>query len=231
VAEHDDLLVRLTSVMASQDPLIPLSGRLCHSYRVLAGAHGAAITVHYESPSRVTLCATDEVAARLEDLQDVLGEGPGHSAATSGQIEMCLVPAPASSRWSIFADAAQDVVDSAVLHAVPMHPGADIFGVVTLYQSPQLRSALDLDRGDLQFLANVVGVALVGEGADLDDLLGGPWANRSQVHLATGMVVAQLKVGPDDALALLRAHAYAHQTTLSDLAAAVVERRIRFPIH
>jgi hypothetical protein len=32
-------------------------------------------------------------------------------------------------------------------------------------------------------------------------------------------------------LALLRAHAYAQQTTLSELASDIVERRVRFPIH
>lgn len=229
MAQFDELLRRLTAAVTTRDQDVPLSGRLCDSYRELAGAKGAAITVRYEEPARVTLCATDDRAARLEDLQDVLGEGPGHSAATSGQIELCLVPANASSRWSIFADAAQDVVSSAAIHAIPMHPETDVFGVITLYQSPQPGHALELERGELQFLANVVGAALINEGASLPDLDEGPWASRSQIHVATGMIVVQMRISPDDALALLRAHAYAHQTTLSDLAAAIVERRVRFP--
>jgi hypothetical protein len=230
VEQFGDLVVRLTAAIAARDAGAPLSDRLCDSYRELAGANGAAITVRYEEPERVTLCATDDRAAQLEDLQDVLGEGPGHSAAVSGQIELCLVPATASSRWSIFVDAAQDVVSSAAIHAIPMHPESAVFGVITLYQSPQPDVALELGRNELQFLANVVGAALVSEGASLDDLNTGPWASRAKVHQATGMVVAQMKIGPDDALALLRAHAYAQQMTLTDLASAIVERRVRFPV-
>lgn len=231
MAQLGDLLVRLTAAVAARGSDEPLSGRLCDSYRELAGAQSAAITVHYEEPARVTLCATDEFSAQLEDLQDVLGEGPGHSASTSGQIETCVVPAGASSRWSIFVDAAQDVVRSATIHAIPMHPDRDVFGVITLYQGPpQPQPALELHRHELQFLANVVGAALVTDGAAQDEVDTGPWASRAEVHQATGMVVAQLKISPDDALAMLRAHAFAHQTTLSDLAAAVVDRRVRFPI-
>jgi hypothetical protein len=42
------------------------------------------------------------------------------------------------------------------------------------------------------------------------------------------MVVAQLGVGVDDALALLRAHAYAHERKLTDIAKDVVDRRLDF---
>jgi hypothetical protein len=42
------------------------------------------------------------------------------------------------------------------------------------------------------------------------------------------MVVVQMRVSPDDALALLRAHAYGQQTTLGEIAQAVIERRISF---
>jgi len=227
VAQLSDLLHRLTGAITSRDPGQPLSTRLCDAYRELAGAEGAALTVNYESPNRVTLCTTNEVAHRLEDLQDVVGEGPGHSAAVSGQIEVCTVPATASSRWSIFVEAAQDLVRSAVIHAVPMHPDREVFGVITLYQDGG-GQRLALERAQLQFLANVVGAALVGD-TDATDATTGPWASRARIHQATGMVVAQMHVSPDDALAVLRAHAYGQQTTLSEIASAVVERRIKFP--
>ena len=228
MAQLDQLLERLTGAVSAKNPSEPLSGRLCEAYRELAGADGAAITVKYGSPSRVTLWTTDEIANRLEDLQDVLGEGPGHSASASGQIEICLVPAPTSSRWSVFVDAAQDLVPSATIHAVPMHPDREVFGVITLYQSSPSSASLVLERHELQFLANVVGAALVGD-VPPPDVHEGPWAARSSIHQATGMVVAQMKVSADDALALLRAHAYGQQTTLAEIAAAVIERRISFP--
>ena len=42
------------------------------------------------------------------------------------------------------------------------------------------------------------------------------------------MVIAQLGVAPDDAMALLRAHAFAQGATLSEVAALVVQRRLDF---
>ena len=232
MAEFGDLLARLTTAVARAAPAAPLSSRLCEAYRELAGATGAAITVRYREPHRITLCATDEVSSRLEDLQDVIGEGPGHSAAETGQIETCLVPASGTSRWTMFVEAAQDVVDDVVIHAVPMQPSDHVFGVVTLYQSPQPAPELGLPQTELQLLANALGAALIRDTTvldDADDAELGPWGSRARVHQATGMIVASLHISPNDALALLRAHAYAHQTSLSDIATDVVERRLNFP--
>ncbi len=42
------------------------------------------------------------------------------------------------------------------------------------------------------------------------------------------MVMAQVRVTPEDALAILRGHAYAMATDLDDVAERVVDRRINF---
>jgi hypothetical protein len=42
------------------------------------------------------------------------------------------------------------------------------------------------------------------------------------------MVVAQVGLNADDALAVLKAHAYAGETTLADIAEQVVDRTIHF---
>lgn len=229
-ADFGDLLARLTRAVAQAAPG-SLSQRLCTAYRDLAGATGAAITVRYGTPERVTLAVTDQAAGRLEDLQDVVGEGPGHAAWRTGQIEIGTLPVRSTSRWSLFDAAAEDVVDSASIHAVPMRPSRETFGVATLYQVPRADQPLRLDRAELQFLANALGAALLRDATALEEEhAAGPWASRAQIHQATGMVVAQLHVSPEDALALLRAHAYAHQASLSHIAASVVERRLTFPI-
>jgi hypothetical protein len=54
------------------------------------------------------------------------------------------------------------------------------------------------------------------------------WGNRAEIHQATGMVVAQLGVSAADALARLRAHAFAEQRLLGDVARDVVARRLCF---
>ncbi|HET7763252.1 MAG TPA: ANTAR domain-containing protein, partial [Phycicoccus sp.] len=56
----------------------------------------------------------------------------------------------------------------------------------------------------------------------------GPWAERAEVHHATGMVVAQLLVAEDDALALIRAHAYSHDQSVARSAHEILAGRLVF---
>lgn len=51
---------------------------------------------------------------------------------------------------------------------------------------------------------------------------------RAKIHQATGIVVAQLGVDPDDALAVLRSHAFAGDTTLADIAQQLLVRQLSF---
>ena len=48
------------------------------------------------------------------------------------------------------------------------------------------------------------------------------------VHQATGMISVQLDVSLEEALARLRAHAFAQGTALGEVAAEVVGRQLRF---
>ena len=51
---------------------------------------------------------------------------------------------------------------------------------------------------------------------------------RAEVYQATGMVIAQLDVTADAALATLRAHAFVHDRPIDAVARDVVARRLRF---
>jgi hypothetical protein len=55
--------------------------------------------------------------------------------------------------------------------------------------------------------------------------------DRVEVYQATGMIMIQLDVGPTEALARLRAHAFAEGQTASEVAWSVVERRLSFDGH
>ena len=78
------ILAQLVRVVASETSDQPLPVRLCLASSAILGADGAAITLCYTETTRLTVCATDEIAARLEDLQEVLGEGPGPDAYITG---------------------------------------------------------------------------------------------------------------------------------------------------
>jgi hypothetical protein len=217
------LLTRLARLIADGGSEQPLETRLARGYLTLLGGDGAAITLSYTHADRVTLTATDDVAARLEDLQDVLGEGPGPAAYRTGEITVADLSGD-PDQWPLFTDAAREI--SGVLYAVPMRPGGVVLGVLSVHYP----SASDLPNAEqAQFLADAIGAALLKDSPTTEgDWRHSTWASRSEVHQATGMVVAQLRISPDDALALLRAHAFSHNQTLPEIAEQILGRHLRF---
>jgi ANTAR domain-containing protein len=69
-----------------------------------------------------------------------------------------------------------------------------------------------------------VGGTAPGDGVWLDHSVYG----RAEIHQATGMVLVQLGANATDAVARMRAYAFAEQRSLSDVARDVVSRRLRF---
>lgn len=227
------LLTALARNVSLQSGEVDLPTRLCQAAVGILGAMGGALTIAYTEPHRVTLCVTDDRAARLEDLQDVLGEGPGPTAYTSGhQVRTRIgrsspgAAAQIDARWPLFDEAARDAFTSLAMTAIPVRPHHEVIGVLTCHL--RVDDVALLDEAGAQFLADAVGVALLQDPTHLATDLNGPWSSRALVHQATGMVTAQLSVRPDDALALLRAHAYARSWTLTRVAAAVVARELDF---
>ena len=226
--DRSAILARLAMAVVGSDQ--PLAARLCRACVDILEVDGAAITVANVEVEHATLAATDTTAERIEELQEVLGEGPGPDAYLSGTIVVASIDADARGRWPVFAAAAADAVGSVQVVAVPMRPAERTLGVLSLYR--RLAQPLRLRADTAQFLANSIGVALLRELVDdlhhADTWRASTWSGRARVHQATGMVIAQLGVSAEDALALLRAHAYASETTLDRVADRVLDRRLDF---
>lgn len=222
------ILAELVRVVATGGSDQPLPLRLGMASSAILGADGAAVTLSYTESTRLTVCATDEVAARLEDLQDVLGEGPGADAYLTGRMVRAALGQRPSRRWPAFAAAAFAEVGPVAISAIPIQPGIDVLGVLTLYQLPA--RPLEREPELAQFVADTFGAALLRDGGLQEDMGNGPWSTQARVHQAAGMVIAQLGVSPEDALALLRAHAYADSASMAVIAKAVVERRLDFSL-
>lgn len=79
--------------------------RVCRACHDLLRVNGVALTIGYTRDSRVTLCTTDDVAARLEDLQEVLGEGPGRDASTTGRRVAGTLPSVEPDLWPMLSEA------------------------------------------------------------------------------------------------------------------------------
>jgi hypothetical protein len=223
--ERTTLLSRLARLIADSGSDQPLEGRLCRAYLAIMGGDGAAITLSYTDPSRVTLCSTDDVASRLEDLQDVLGEGPG---PTAYQTEAITTADLRQNRgpWPLFTDAARTISGPTILYAVPMRPGPNVIGVLTIHQNAATGSP---DHEQAQFLADAIGAALIKDPPPAEsELHSGPWSTRAEIHQATGMVLTQLRISPEDAIALMRAHAFTHNIKLGEVAHRITSRSLRF---
>jgi hypothetical protein len=185
----------------------------------------------------VPLAASCERAARVMELQTTLGEGPSLLAAETGTPVLAtdLADGPDAARWPVFAPlvAATGV---RALYAMPL--GCDPCCVGTLDLCRETPGALSpRDLRATRLLAELVTVALttLQLGAEDDDLadpragwLGGMAAGQDSVYQAVGMIMARLRIAADEALARLRAYAFARGRSLPEAARDIVARRARF---
>lgn len=190
------------------------------------------------SGQRVVMVSTDDLALRLEREQEGLGEGPYLDAQTS----LVPVTAPdldpsgaASARWPVLAARAQGL-GARALFAFPIRVSTLSVGTLGLYRrasgplgSTELGAALTaVDQiavalGDLESWTDES--APDQDDTDHDRRIA--VAGSAHVHQAAGMVMIQAGVTVLEAMALLRATAFAEDTPLADLARDVVERRRR----
>ncbi|WP_433019448.1 GAF and ANTAR domain-containing protein [Kribbella sp. CA-294648] len=226
MTDRAGIFVRLATLAAANATHPDLAGRLCAASRLILGADGAAITVENTTANRTTLSTTDAVMARLEDLQDVTGEGPCLDAFRYSTHFTLVVNDRPNVRWPEFARSAWQAVGGLNMYSFPMRPSNRTLGVVSVYFTDRRELPEPIDTA--QFLADAVGAALLQDPAAKGLGTEGPWASRAQIHHACGMVTAQLRLSAEDALAILRAYAYAHDITLAETARRVVNRELDF---
>ncbi|MEP7025442.1 MAG: GAF and ANTAR domain-containing protein [Actinomycetota bacterium] len=226
---HASLLSRLAMAVAHEAESYPLAMRVCRATRELLGADGASITIENSTPHRVTLCATDRPATLLENLQDVLGEGPCRDAFDLDRPVETGLGGAAVSRWPQFVPAAEKVIGpDGILWSIPMRAAERVIGAVSLYR--RLAGPLVEPMDAAQFLADAAASTLIRDPLAFAAVTrpgeGGGWSSRAVVHQATGMLVGMLRISVDDALAVLRSYAFSTGTELIEVATAVVERSL-----
>jgi hypothetical protein len=210
-----------------------LAEQICRACVDGLDVHGAALSVLTRSPARETLWATDPTAEMLEDLQFTLNEGACMEAATTGA--PVLVPDLSErsdrARWPVFAAAVAEQTNVAAVFALPLQWGTINLGVLDLYRrTPGVLSREQ--RREATSAVDVAALMLLGvrtdpAGADAERL-SLETSGRVEIHQATGMVLAQLDVGAEEALARMRARAFVERRLLIDVARDVVQRRLRF---
>jgi len=142
-----------------------------------------------------------------------------------------------TQRWPIFAAAVAEQTNVRALFAFPLQWGTVNVGVLDFYRTTP--GALSTAQRYDAISASETGAAmLLGVRTDpghtnADGEGGGSWldhahSSRAEIHQATGIVLAQLGVSADQALARMRGYAFVEQRLLIDIARDVVSRRLQF---
>lgn len=224
----DQRAVRVATAFARRAAAAP-PGHLCSACVDVLAVDGAGVTL-MSGRNSGPVCSSDERIGVLEDLQFTLGSGPCRDAFESGVpvIEPDL-ERTSPERWPGFLAPAIEAGTMAVF-AFPMRTGEHQIGVMTLYRD-EAGGLSEQQTADGLLVADVLARTMVSVqskargdllSADLSD----DGAHRAEVHQATGMLAVQLGVSVDEASARLRAHAFASDRSVAEVAQDVVARRL-----
>lgn len=203
---------------------------LCLPFLRVLPVTGVAVSTLGAPFGSETVCASDAQAARLDELQFDLGEGPCWDARSSGRPALHADLQLDSSRWPLFAEAVSGSGVGAI-YAFPLALGSLSIGAIDLYaHSPRSLSSAQV--ADATVLAAICSRQVLRR-ALADHPLASSASDdggfsRREVHQATGMVLAQLGVNAADALLIINGYAFARGRTVRDVAADIVARRIDF---
>jgi hypothetical protein len=227
-----ELRASLGGAMDSGDPTMSVADRLCHACVDLLEVDGAAISLILEGSTQGTFGSSNGLSRQLDELQFTFGEGPCVDAVRDGPVFAPNLGDLSETRWPAYVGSAIDLGVGAVF-ALPISLANSYVGALDLYRhtpGPLLGNSLlgGLMAADLAALPLLDMISAEAELATLgeDEPAWKQLASlaRVEVYQATGMVMVQLGVGPAEALARLRAHAFAQGLTASQVAWSIVER-------
>jgi hypothetical protein len=192
---------------------------------------GAAIATLGELLGSETISASSPLAAHMDELHFDLGEGPCWDALQHFTPVLATDLPTAQRRWPAFAPAAMERGVTAVF-AFPLFIGHLRIGAVDLYTTTA-SSVLDGTQQDrAAAMATVVSRRVLqralANSVDIDDGLDSNPHSRRIVHQATGMVLAQLDLTPEDARLVIQGHAFATGQTMMVVAQQLIDRTLSF---
>lgn len=228
----ESMKVELSAVMAGTRPGLEAANRLCVACVEFLLVDGAAISMVSNGTSHGTFGASSENSRRLDEYQFTFGEGPCLDAA--GTCQTILVPdldSPDEVRWPAFAGAVLGDGIRAVF-AMPVVLTSTCVGALDLFCiRPGPLSADRLAGGmlaaEFASLPLLDLIVSTNDHAADEAAWGQPGVlDRVEVFQATGMLISQLDTSANEALLRLRAHAIATNQTASQVAVAIIERKL-----
>jgi hypothetical protein len=208
-----------------------LAVRLARAAVAALPVDGAGLSIHDMAGHRTPIGASDAIASQAERLQFTHGEGPALRAHDDGVV-IAFDEAAIARNWP---DLHESLVGQTPFHgvlSVPLLPPLGPLVVLDLYvRDPQALPATD--REDVADVTIAMTRAMVAAalGAPVQEGRRGWWdgpdaLRRARVWQATGMVNVGFDLDTADALAVLKAHAFAAGRVVDDVADDLVSGRM-----
>lgn len=213
------------------DGVVGALQRLCRSLTTNLHVMGAAVHLMSTTGSEGVVAASDQRAKDIEELQFTTGEGPCHAAFAARR--PVLTPhllRSGSARWPGYTSSAVDAGVAAVF-AFPLHIGAVGFGVLGVY-SDRVGSLTDEHLAMALTFAQIatetmIDAELTTDRGGLEPGVEAALDYRAEIHQAQGMITVALEVSLTEALARMRAHAFAQDKPLIHVAYDILGGRER----
>lgn len=179
------------------------------------GTESAAITLIDSAQNQLAVAVSDEPALAAQDLEYVLGEGPCREASYRRQ-PVHSAGQEIERRWPGYGPGLTSLGITSVL-AVPLETETGCFGALSVFgPRPGLVGSADL----AEITAALTRIVLLGPDAD-PELYGGT-DHREAVQQASGVLAVRIDCSVGDALALIKARAFAEETTTEAIARRIL---------
>ncbi|MFI0982498.1 ANTAR domain-containing protein [Streptomyces sp. NPDC021093] len=184
------------------------------------GTRSVALTLVGVDLSQIAVAASDPPARGAQDLEYVLGSGPARDAV-GGRLPVAASGAAVEQRWPGYGAGLAGLGLTAVV-AFPLTAPSGCIGALTVFDPrPGVAEGGVLE----EMAATLAGGVLLGPDAD-PGLYGGADL-RAVVHQAAGVLSEQVRCPVEDALALIKARAFAVGESAESVAAQIVSGSLR----
>lgn len=198
----------------------------------ILGIAGAGITIHSAEGHVYSFGVSGPDMAAIHELEVLLREGPCIEAfRTAKRASEPDLANPVDDRWPAFRMEALQTAARAA-YGYPLQAADSCVGALNLFETRSGALTLDQHR-DALVLAKLSTFVVLTELTPLSEALtlaelGDLFHDQIDVHRAAGMISVQTGNSIEDALARLRARAFADGRPITAVAADVLTRQVRF---
>lgn len=182
----------------------------------LAGSAGAVMALFDSHQAEAIFLASDPTARRAHDLEFKLGEGPSLDAIRT-RSAVAVAGRQMSVRWQLYGPEVA-ALDIHSLAAAPLQAGSACLGTLTVLNP--VRAVTD---PAIDLLGEALAYSLIDAfQTEADGLLSVEGDHWASVYEAAGMISARHGLAPVDALALIRARAFAAGSEAHAVAGGII---------